>query len=68
VHDDEHLAVRGYHRMLVWDIMRKPALTRAAEAVLDPLIGKSLVIYAKKSEKITPIIPNGPVVPSHASR
>jgi SAM-dependent methyltransferase len=68
VHDDAHPAVRGYHRMLVWDIMRKPALTRASEAVLNPLIGKSLVIYAKKSEKINPVIPNGPVVPPHAPR
>jgi len=51
VHDDAHPAVRGYHRMLVWDIMRRPALTRASEAVLNPLIGKSLVIYAKREEK-----------------
>jgi len=51
VHDDAHPAVRGYHRMLVWDIMRKPALTRASEAVLNPLIGKSLVIYAKRERK-----------------
>ena len=68
VHDDAHPAVRGYHRMLVWDIMRRPALTRASEAALNPLIGKSLVIYAKKRKKINPIIPNGPVVPPHAAR
>ncbi len=61
VHDDAHPAVRGYHRLLVWDIMRRPALTRLSEAALNPLIGKSLVIYARK-----PIIPNGPVVP-HAA-
>jgi SAM-dependent methyltransferase len=58
VHDDAHLAVRGYHRLLVWDIMRRPALTRLSEAALNPLIGKSLVIYAQK-----PIIPNGTGVP-----
>jgi SAM-dependent methyltransferase len=58
VHDDEHPAVRGYHRMLVWDIMRRPALTRLTEAALNPLIGKSLVLYAQK-----PSIQNGPVVP-----
>jgi SAM-dependent methyltransferase len=51
VHDDAHPAVRGYHRLLVWDIMRKPALTRASEAMLNPLIGKSLVIYAKREEQ-----------------
>ena len=49
VHDDAHPAVRAYHRLLVWDIMRKPALTRLSEAALNPLIGKSLVIYATKT-------------------
>jgi SAM-dependent methyltransferase len=48
VHDDKHPAVRGYHRLLVWDIMRRPALTRLPEAALNPLIGKSLVLYAEK--------------------
>ena len=61
VQDDAHPAVRGYHRLLVWDIMRKPALTRVAEAALNPVIGKSLVIYARKKEA-TPIIPNERVI------
>ena len=58
VHDDDNPAVRGYHRLLVWDIMRRPALTRVTEAALNPLIGKSLVIYARK-----PVIQNGRVAP-----
>jgi ubiquinone/menaquinone biosynthesis C-methylase UbiE len=66
VHDDAHPAVRGYHQLLVWDIMRKPPLTRLAEAALNPVIGKSLVLYARKEEN--PIIPNGRVVPLHAPR
>jgi SAM-dependent methyltransferase len=68
VQDDAHPAVRGYHRLLVWDIMRKPALTRVTEAALNPVIGKSLVIYASKKEA-TPIIPNERVVSpgSHAT-
>ena len=49
VHDDAHPFVHAYHRLLVWDIMRKPPLTRLSEAALNPLIGKSLVIYAKKA-------------------
>ena len=61
VQDDAHPAVRGYHRLLVWDIMRKPALTRVAEAALNPVIGKSLVLYAKKKEEI-PATPNARVV------
>ena len=61
VHDDRNPAVRGYHRLLVWDIMRRPALTRLSEAALNPLIGKSLVVYARKT-----FIQNGPVVPDAA--
>jgi hypothetical protein len=68
VHDDAHPAVRAYHRLLVWDIMRKPALTRLSEAALNPLIGKSLVIYAKKTKDTAPLSPNGSLVPPHASR
>ena len=49
VHDDAHPAVRAYHRLLVWDIMRKPLLTRLPEAALNPVIGKSLVVYARKT-------------------
>jgi SAM-dependent methyltransferase len=39
---------RTYHSFLVWDITRKPALVRTAEHALDPVMGKSLVIYARK--------------------
>jgi SAM-dependent methyltransferase len=48
VSDDDHPLARAYHRVLVWDIMKKPALTRLADRALNPLIGKSLVIYAAK--------------------
>ena len=51
VGNDAHPAVRGYHKMLVWDIMRGPALTRYTEAALNPLIGKSMVLYATKDPK-----------------
>jgi SAM-dependent methyltransferase len=51
VGNDDHPAVRGYHKMLVWDIMRRPALTRWTEAALNPLIGKSLVLYAMKAAR-----------------
>jgi len=40
--------VRAYHRMLVWDLTKRPWLTRTAERVLDPVFGKSLVVYADK--------------------
>ena len=37
--------VRGYHRLLVWDLMRKPAITRRLEKMLNPILGKSIVMY-----------------------
>ena len=49
VHNDKHRLASAYHRLLVWDIMRKPAATRLTEQALNPLIGKSLVVYAVKS-------------------
>jgi len=46
VGNDDHPAAKAYHKMLVWDIMRQPAATRLAEQALNPLIGKSVVVYA----------------------
>ncbi|WP_240619358.1 class I SAM-dependent methyltransferase [Blastococcus sp. TF02-8] len=40
--------VRAYHRLLVWDLTHRPLVTRLAEKVLDPVIGKSFVVYADK--------------------
>ncbi|MFL2693608.1 MAG: class I SAM-dependent methyltransferase [Gammaproteobacteria bacterium] len=40
--------VRLYHKLLVWDLMKKPLLTKILEAILQPLIGKSLVMYFRK--------------------
>ena len=48
VSNDDHPLARAYHRVLVWDIMKQPALTRLADRALNPLIGKSLVVYAAK--------------------
>ena len=44
----ESLPSRAYHRVLVWDIMRRPFVTRTAERLLNPVLGKSLVVYAEK--------------------
>jgi SAM-dependent methyltransferase len=41
----EHPLVRAYHRVLVWDIVRAPLLTRALDRALNPVLGKSLVLY-----------------------
>jgi SAM-dependent methyltransferase len=50
VTNDDHPAVKAYHRLLVWDIMKRPLATRLAERALNPLIGKSLVLYLRKPE------------------
>jgi SAM-dependent methyltransferase len=50
VTNGDHPAVKAYHRLLVWDIMKKPLATRLVERALNPLIGKSLVLYLRKPE------------------
>jgi len=57
VHSDGHPLVRAYHRLLVWDIMKAPGATRQAERVLNPLIGKSVVVYARKLPSPAPARP-----------
>ena len=46
--NDTHPLVQAYHRLLVWDIEKAPKLTRWTEKVLNPVLGKSLVLYATK--------------------
>jgi SAM-dependent methyltransferase len=48
VDNDRNPLVRAFHQVLVWDIVKRPLATRLAERVLDPLIGKSLVLYLEK--------------------
>ncbi|CAN5142132.1 class I SAM-dependent methyltransferase [soil metagenome] len=55
VTDGDHPAVKAYHRLLVWDMMKAPRLTRVTEKLLDPVIGKSLVHYLRK-----PVSTDGP--------
>jgi SAM-dependent methyltransferase len=49
--EEDASIVRRYHRMLVWDIENKPVYTRALEQMLDPLMGKSLVVYALRMDE-----------------
>lgn len=48
VANESHLLARAYHRFLVWDMTAAWPLVRLVERVLNPLIGKSLVVYATK--------------------
>jgi SAM-dependent methyltransferase len=49
VSDETHPWVRAYHRMLVWDITAHTPVTRVPERMLNPLLGKSLVVYLRKA-------------------
>jgi SAM-dependent methyltransferase len=46
--DNHHPLVRAYRQALEWDIVRRPWPTRLADTVLNPVLGKSLVVYADK--------------------
>jgi SAM-dependent methyltransferase len=48
--NDRHPAVSTYHRLLVWDIEKAPKVTRYADRLLNPLVGKSLVVYLEKPD------------------
>ena len=66
--------------MLVWDIVKAPLVTRTADRVLSPIIGKSLVLYLAKPDAevaglpgARPKVPRGvpgrrgPTRPSHGA-
>jgi ubiquinone/menaquinone biosynthesis C-methylase UbiE len=48
VKNDRHPLVRAYHKLLVWDISSAPTVTRLADRLLNPVIGKSIVLYATR--------------------
>ncbi|MGB8388857.1 class I SAM-dependent methyltransferase [Mycobacterium sp.] len=48
VSNADHPAVAAYHKLLVWDLMRRPKVTQLAELVLNPLVGKSVAMYFAK--------------------
>ncbi len=53
-HSDDHPLVKAYHRLLVWDITDRPLVTRVTESLLNPLIGKSLVVYSTRPAAAAP--------------
>lgn len=48
VHNDDHPLAKAYHRLLVWEIVKQPTALKLAGKVLDPMIGKSMVLYFVK--------------------
>jgi SAM-dependent methyltransferase len=49
---DDSVLVNLYHRFLVWDMMKRPWITRILDTLLNPLLGKSLVIYLRKENDV----------------
>ncbi|MFS3130448.1 methyltransferase domain-containing protein [Nocardioides sp. Bht2] len=50
VENNEHPLARGYQKLLEWQIMKNPLSLRVADKVLDPVIGKSMVLYFTKPD------------------
>ena len=50
--EPEPWVVRMYHKLLVWDLMSRPWLTRAVDALLNPVMGKSVVLYFTKPVEV----------------
>ena len=48
--DRENVLTRTYHRLLVWDMMRHPWITTTSERWLNPVLGKSLVLYLRRPD------------------
>lgn len=49
VDDADAWPVRKYHDFLVWQIEKQPRWLNALDRALNPVIGKSLVVYTEKS-------------------
>ena len=47
--NDQNWLVKAYLRFLTWDIVKQPASTRLVEKILQPVLGKSAIIYAQKT-------------------
>jgi 2-polyprenyl-3-methyl-5-hydroxy-6-metoxy-1,4-benzoquinol methylase len=45
---EDSVPVNLYHRFLVWDIMKRPWMSRLLDYLLNPIIGKSIVLYLRK--------------------
>ena len=52
--NDDHPLVRAYHRLLVWEMVDDPLVLRAVDRVLNPVLGKSLILYATRPLATTP--------------
>ena len=47
-HRQNNSAVNAYKKFLEWDIIKAPKITRIADRLLNPVLGKSLAVYGTK--------------------
>ena len=47
---DSHPWVKKYHEFLVWDLMQKPRITQWLDRLLNPIMGKSVVMYFNNAD------------------
>jgi hypothetical protein len=50
VDNADALPVRKYHDFLVWELTKRPRWSRLLDRTLNPVLGKSLVVYTEKPE------------------
>lgn len=50
--EPEARIVDWYHNFLTWDLMKKPMITRLLDWLLNPIMGKSVVMYFVKTESV----------------
>lgn len=45
---EQHWLVNTYHKLLVWDLFKRPWITRWFDTLCNPWLGKSVVMYFSK--------------------
>ncbi len=43
--------VNLYHKFLIWDMMKRPRITRLMDKLFNPVLGKSIVLYFVKNNR-----------------
>jgi SAM-dependent methyltransferase len=51
VRRDDHRLVKAYRKLLEWEITRQPRTMKVVERAASPVLGKSYVVYARKSSE-----------------
>ena len=52
---DDHPLVTRYRKFLEWDIIEQPKSMKILDRALSPVLGKSLIIYARKMPVPNPV-------------